>query len=55
MNAVVTALGPAPIAVDAIARATGLSVQSVQVALLELDLAGRLERQGLSLVALRSN
>jgi DNA processing protein len=54
MNAVLTALGPAPVAVDAIARATGLSVQSVQAALLELDLAGRLERQGLSLVALRS-
>jgi DNA processing protein len=54
MDAVLTALGPAPIAVDAIARATGLPIQSVQIALLELDLAGRIERQGLSLVALKS-
>lgn len=54
MTAVLAALGPAPVAVDALARATGLSVQSVQVALLELDLAGRIERQGFSLVALRT-
>lgn len=54
MDAVLTALGPAPIAIDAIARATGLPIQSVQIALLELDLAGRIERQGLSLVALKS-
>jgi DNA processing protein len=53
MTAVLTALGPAPVAVDALARATGLSVQNVQVALLELDLAGRIERQGFSLVALK--
>jgi DNA processing protein len=54
IDAVLTALGPAPIAVDALARATGLPIQSVQIALLELDLAGRIERQGLSLVALKS-
>jgi DNA processing protein len=54
MAAVLAALGPAPVAVDAIARATGLTVQSVHIALLELDLAGRIERQGLSLVALKS-
>jgi DNA processing protein len=53
MRAVMTALGPAPTGVDAITRATGLDVQSVQIALLELDLAGRIERQGLSLVALK--
>jgi DNA processing protein len=53
MRAVLTALGPAPTGVDAITRATGLDVQSVQIALLELDLAGRIERQGLSLVALK--
>ncbi len=46
MNAVLAALGPAPVAVDEIARATGLSVQNVQIAILELDLAGRIERQG---------
>jgi DNA processing protein len=54
MAAVLAALGPAPIAIDAIVRATGLTVQSVHIALLELDLAGRIERQGLSLVALKS-
>ena len=53
MNAVLTALGPAPVAIDAIARSTGLSVQDVQIAILELDLAGRIERQGHSLVALK--
>ena len=55
MNAVLTALGPAPTAIDAVARATGLSVQEVQIALLELDLAGRIERQGHSLVALKGS
>jgi DNA processing protein len=54
IKAVLAALGPAPVGVDAIARGTGLTVQSVQIALLELDLAGRIERQGLSLVALKS-
>jgi DNA processing protein len=53
MNAVLTALGPAPMTIDAIARATGLTVQDVQIAILELDLAGRIERQGHSLVALK--
>jgi hypothetical protein len=53
MKAVLSALAPAPVAVDAIARQTGLNVQAVQVALLELDLAGRIERQGYSLVALK--
>ena len=48
MNAVLTALGPAPVTIDAIARATGLNVL-----ILELDLAGRIERQGHSLVALK--
>ena len=54
LKAVLTALGPAPVAVDAVARQTGLNAQAVQIALLELDLAGRIERQGQSLVALRS-
>ena len=53
MKAVLSALGPAPVAVDVIARQTGLNVQAVQVALLEPDLAGRIERQGYSLVALK--
>lgn len=55
IKAVLSALGPAPVGVDAITRATGLDVQSVQIALLELDLAGRIERQGQSLVALKGH
>jgi len=54
INAVLAALGPAPIGIDAITRASGLDAQSVQIALLELDLAGRIERQGQSLVALKT-
>jgi DNA processing protein len=53
LNAVLRALGPAPVAIDAVARQTGLTAQSVQIALMELDLAGRIERQGRSLVALK--
>jgi DNA processing protein len=53
LKVVLSALGPAPVAIDAIARQTGLNVQNVQGALLELDLAGRIERQGYSLVALK--
>ncbi len=49
---VVAALGPAPIDVDSVVRCTGLTIASVQVALLELALAGRIERHGSSLVSL---
>jgi DNA processing protein len=41
MNAVLTALRPAPVAIDAIARATGLSVQDVQI-----PIADQLDTQG---------
>ncbi len=54
LKAVISALGPAPVAVDAIARQTGLNAQAVQIALLELDLAGRIERQGRGFVALKA-
>lgn len=50
---VVTALGPAPVTIDAISRVTGLPARQVHIVLMELDLAGRLERQGHGLVALR--
>ncbi len=50
---IVAALGPAPIDIDAIQRATGLSVRTVNVLLMELDLAGRIERHGAQLVSLR--
>ena len=43
---VVEALGPAPIGIDDVVRMTGLDARAVRVVLLELDLAGRLERHG---------
>ena len=51
---VVDALGPAPVNVDELARATGLAIRSVKVALLELALAGRIEQHGSQLVSLES-
>jgi DNA processing protein len=51
---ILEALGPAPAGVDDIVRTTGLDARVVKVVLLELDLAGRLERHGgqrVSLVA----
>jgi len=48
-----TALGPAPIDIDELGRATGLSARAIQIALLELALAGRLERHGHQLVSLK--
>ena len=42
--AVVEALGPTPVAIDEIIRHTGLHPAQVMLVLLELDLAGRLER-----------
>jgi DNA processing protein len=54
ISAVLAALSPAPTGIDAITRASGLDVQSVQIALLELDLAGRIERQGQGLIALKT-
>jgi DNA processing protein len=49
---VLSALGPAPVDTDSLARSTGLAVRSVQVALMELALAGRVERHGGGLVSL---
>ena len=49
---VVAALGPAPIDIDSLVRATGLDIRSVQVAVMELALAGRIERHGGGLVSL---
>jgi DNA processing protein len=47
------ALGPAPVDVDELARATGLPPRAVQIALMELALAGRIERHGHHLVSLK--
>ncbi|MDH4982736.1 DNA-processing protein DprA [Hyphomicrobium sp. D-2] len=49
---IIGALGPAPTDIDSLVRSTGLSIRSVQVALIELALAGRIERHGAGLVAL---
>ncbi len=53
--AVLTALGPAPTDVDAIVRTTGLSIREVQVAILELALAGRITRTGTGLISRASD
>jgi DNA processing protein len=46
-------LGPSPVPVDEIIRLSGASTGSVQMALLELDLAGRLDRHAGGKVSLR--
>lgn len=43
---VLEALGPAPCSLDDLLRATSLSVHKLRAVLLELDIAGRLERSG---------
>jgi DNA processing protein len=50
---VLDALGPAPIDIDAVLQATGLGPRAVQIALMELDLAGRISRPGTGLIARR--
>lgn len=49
---VLQALGPAPIAIDDLARVTGLPVRKVQVVLMELSLASRIVMHGGQLVSL---
>ena len=49
---VIGALGVSPVDIDEIIRATRLQARQVQVVLLELDLAGRLERHGNQMVSL---
>ena len=46
-------LGPSPVPVDEIIRLSGASSGAVQMALLELDLAGRLERHAGGRVSLQ--
>ena len=45
-------LGPHPIDIDEVMRATGLDIRGVRIVLMELDLAGRIERHGSQLVSL---
>ncbi len=49
---VVGALGFSPVDIDELIRTTGLETRTVHIVLLELDLAGRLQRHGQQLVSL---
>lgn len=49
---IIQALGISPVDIDEVIRSTRLPARHVQVILLELDLAGRLERHGQQLVSL---
>jgi DNA processing protein len=46
-------LGPTPVVLDDLVRLSGLSPAIIRMVLLELELAGRLERHGASRVSLR--
>jgi DNA processing protein len=48
---VLNLLGPHPVDIDEVVRATGLGVREVRVILMELDLAGEIERHGQQLVS----
>ncbi|CFX01347.1 DNA processing protein DprA [Candidatus Filomicrobium marinum] len=48
---VLAVLGPHPVELDEIARATHLSIRAIRAILIELDLAGRIERHGAALVS----
>ncbi len=50
---IVEALGPTPVEIDEIIRFTGLPARTVLVVLLELDIAGRIERHSGQRVSLR--
>jgi DNA processing protein len=51
LSHVVSLLGPAPVTVDELIRVAGLPAREVHAALLELDLAGRVQRHGANLVS----
>jgi DNA processing protein len=50
---IVAALGPSPVDIDDLIRATGVGTRKVHIVLLELDLAGPLQRHGQQLVSLQ--
>ena len=50
---VVALLGPTPVEIDDLVRLSGASPATVRVVLLELELAGKLDRQAGGRVALR--
>ncbi len=49
----IQSLSPTPIAIDQLVRISGLSTSQIQLILLELDLAGRLERHGNQAISLK--
>ena len=49
---VLAMLGPSPVNIDELVRVTGLSVRVIQAAVLELSLAGRIERHGQNFISL---
>ena len=53
LSSVESLLGPSAVPVDEIIRLSGAASGAVQMALLELDLAGRLERHAGNKVSLR--
>lgn len=53
-EAIVGALGPSPVDIDQLIRATGLPARKVHIVPLELDLAGRLQRHATTCVANRA-
>jgi DNA processing protein len=52
---IIGALSPSPVDIDELIRVTGIEVRKVHIVLLELDLAGRLQRHGRQLVSLFEN
>lgn len=52
LSHIVSLLGPAPVTVDELIRVAGLPAREVHAVLLELDLAGRVQRHGANLVSL---
>jgi DNA processing protein len=53
VEALAALLGPEPVAVDTLIRRSGLTAPQVLTMLLDLELAGRIDRQAGSHVALR--
>lgn len=49
---IIGALSPSPVDIDELIRVTGIEVRKVYIVLLELDLAGRLQRHDRQLVSL---
>jgi DNA processing protein len=49
---VIALLGPSPVGIDDLIRLAGTSAATVRIVLLELELAGRLERHGGGLVSM---